>query len=116
MLTGASDPETAVAQLATIAPVAIVTLGADGAVAASSEGTVRVPAGGTERLTVPLRLDLVQMGSALFRMLSNGGAVDYGLEGNLSLTSAGTPDFLPAEMPFSASGRAELSSGASATR
>ena len=80
------------------------------------EGTVRVPAGGTERLTVPLRLDLVQMGSALFRMLSNGGAVDYGLEGNLSLTSAGTPDFLPAEMPFSASGRAELSSGASATR
>ena len=31
------------AQLATIAPVAIVTLGADGAVAASSEGTVRVP-------------------------------------------------------------------------
>jgi len=43
LLTGASDPETAVAQLATIAPVAIVTLGADGAVAASSEGTVRVP-------------------------------------------------------------------------
>jgi LEA14-like dessication related protein len=79
------------------------------------EGTVHLPASGTQRLTVPLRLDLVQLSSAVVRMLSNGGAVDYGLEGNLSLTSA-APGFVPAEVPFSASGRAELSSGASGMR
>jgi ribokinase len=43
LLTGASDLETAAAQLATITPVAIVTLGADGALAAGAEGTARVP-------------------------------------------------------------------------
>jgi len=79
------------------------------------EGTVRVAANGTERLTVPLRLDLVQLGSAVFRMLSNGGVVDYGLDGNLSLTSS-QPAFVASEVPFSGNGRAELSSGASGTR
>lgn len=79
------------------------------------EQTVHLPANGTQRLTVPLRLDLLQLGSAVFRLLSSGGAVDYGLDGNLSLTSA-EPAFVPAEVPFSASGRAELSSGASGTR
>jgi len=79
------------------------------------EGTVRVAANGTERLTVPLRLDLVQLGSAVFRMLSNGGVVDYGLDGNLSLTSS-EPAFVASEVPFSGNGRAELSSGASGTR
>jgi sugar/nucleoside kinase (ribokinase family) len=43
LLTGASDVETAAAQLATVAPVVIVTLGAGGAVAAGVEGSVRVP-------------------------------------------------------------------------
>jgi LEA14-like dessication related protein len=79
------------------------------------QGTVHLPANGTQRLTVPLRLDLVQLGSAVFSLLSSGGVVDYGLDGNLSLTSA-EPAFVPAEVPFSASGRAELSSGASGTR
>ena len=79
------------------------------------EGTVRVAANGTERLTVPLRLDLVQLGSAVFRLLSNGGVVDYGLDGNLSLTSS-EPAFVASEVPFSGNGRAELSSGASGTR
>ncbi len=80
------------------------------------EGTVHLPANGTQRLTIPLRLDLVQLGSAVFRLLSSGGVVDYGLDGKLSLTSA-EPAFVPAQVPFSASGRAELSaSGASGTR
>ena len=42
LLTGAADGETAAAQLAERAPVAIVTLGESGALAAGSEGTVRV--------------------------------------------------------------------------
>jgi sugar/nucleoside kinase (ribokinase family) len=42
LLTGAADPEAAAAQLAERAPVAVVTLGEDGALAAGSEGTVRV--------------------------------------------------------------------------
>jgi sugar/nucleoside kinase (ribokinase family) len=42
LLTGAADAETAAAQLAERAPVAIVTLGESGALAAGSEGTVRV--------------------------------------------------------------------------
>lgn len=84
------------------------------------EGTVHLPPNGTQRLTVPLRLDLVQLGSAVFSLLSSGGVVDYGLDGNLSLTSSEPsfePAFVPAEVPFSASGRAELSAaGASGTR
>jgi hypothetical protein len=40
--TGSPDPETAAAVLAEHAPVAVVTLGEDGAIAAGSEGTVRV--------------------------------------------------------------------------
>jgi sugar/nucleoside kinase (ribokinase family) len=43
LLTGASDPETAAAQLATVAPVVIVTLGADGALAAGADGAAHVP-------------------------------------------------------------------------
>jgi sugar/nucleoside kinase (ribokinase family) len=42
MLTGASDVEAAAAALAERAPVAIVTLGEDGALAAGAEGTLRV--------------------------------------------------------------------------
>ena len=42
LLTGASDVETAAAQLATQTPLAIVTLGESGALAAGAEGTVRV--------------------------------------------------------------------------
>jgi len=42
LLTGAADAEAAVAALARTAPVAIVTLGPRGAVAAGAEGTVRV--------------------------------------------------------------------------
>jgi ribokinase len=42
MLTGSPDPEAAAAVLAEHAPVAVVTLGEDGAIAAGSEGTVRV--------------------------------------------------------------------------
>jgi sugar/nucleoside kinase (ribokinase family) len=43
LLTGLRDPEAAAAALAERAPVAIVTLGADGALAAGVEGSVRVP-------------------------------------------------------------------------
>jgi len=42
LLTGSPDPEAAAAVLAEHAPVAVVTLGEDGALAAGSEGTVRV--------------------------------------------------------------------------
>jgi sugar/nucleoside kinase (ribokinase family) len=42
MLTGSPDPEAAAAVLAEHARVAVVTLGEDGAIAAGSEGTVRV--------------------------------------------------------------------------
>jgi sugar/nucleoside kinase (ribokinase family) len=42
MLTGAADVESAAAQLAAQTPLAIVTLGSDGALAAGAEGTVRV--------------------------------------------------------------------------
>ncbi|RKQ90695.1 sugar/nucleoside kinase (ribokinase family) [Solirubrobacter pauli] len=42
LLSGAPDAETAAAQLAQAAPVAIVTLGPDGALAAGAEGTVHV--------------------------------------------------------------------------
>src|SRR3954470_15798478 len=40
LLTGAGDVETAAAQLATLAPLVIVTLGRDGALAAGAEGAV----------------------------------------------------------------------------
>ncbi len=43
MLTGAADAESAAAQLAQRTPLAIVTLGSEGALAAGVEGTVRVP-------------------------------------------------------------------------
>jgi sugar/nucleoside kinase (ribokinase family) len=43
LLTGLRDPEAAAAMLATRTPLAIVTLGEHGAVAAGAEGTVRVP-------------------------------------------------------------------------
>ena len=43
LLTGLRDPETAAVALAERAPVAIVTLGAGGAIAAGAEGSVRVP-------------------------------------------------------------------------
>lgn len=43
LLTGLPDPEAAAAALAERTPVAIVTLGAEGAVAAGAEGPVRVP-------------------------------------------------------------------------
>ena len=43
LLTGLRDPEAAAAALAERAPVAIVTLGAEGALAAGVEGTARVP-------------------------------------------------------------------------
>ena len=43
MLTGAADVESAAAQLAAQAPLAIVTLGSDGALASGAEGTVHVP-------------------------------------------------------------------------
>lgn len=43
LLTGLRDPEAAAAALAERAPVAIVTLGAGGALAAGAQGTVRVP-------------------------------------------------------------------------
>ena len=42
LLTGMADPEAAAEALAAYAPVAIVTLGKEGALAASAEGTVRV--------------------------------------------------------------------------
>jgi sugar/nucleoside kinase (ribokinase family) len=42
LLSGASDVEAAAAALAQVAPVAIVTLGPDGALAAGAEGTVHV--------------------------------------------------------------------------
>ena len=42
LLTGSADPERAAARLAERAPLAIVTLGESGALAAGSEGTVRV--------------------------------------------------------------------------
>jgi len=43
LLTGASDPETAATALARVAPLVIVTLGAEGALAAGADGVVRVP-------------------------------------------------------------------------
>jgi sugar/nucleoside kinase (ribokinase family) len=43
LLTGLSDPEAAAEALAALTPLAIVTLGRDGAVAAGVDGTVRVP-------------------------------------------------------------------------
>jgi sugar/nucleoside kinase (ribokinase family) len=43
LLTGTSDPETAAAQLAGVAPVVIVTLGGEGALAAGVDGTAHVP-------------------------------------------------------------------------
>ena len=43
LLTGLRDPEAAAAALAERAPVAIVTLGPEGALAAGVEGTARVP-------------------------------------------------------------------------
>jgi len=43
LLTGASDPETAATALARVAPLVIVTLGAQGALAAGADGVVRVP-------------------------------------------------------------------------
>ena len=43
MLTGLEDAEAAATALATVTPLAIVTLGADGALAAGAEGVVRVP-------------------------------------------------------------------------
>jgi sugar/nucleoside kinase (ribokinase family) len=43
LLTGRSDPEAAVEALAELTPLAIVTLGSDGAVAAGTDGAVRVP-------------------------------------------------------------------------
>jgi sugar/nucleoside kinase (ribokinase family) len=43
LLTGLSDPEAAVEALAALTPLAIVTLGSDGAVAAGVDGAVRVP-------------------------------------------------------------------------
>jgi sugar/nucleoside kinase (ribokinase family) len=43
LLTGAGDPETAAAALARVAPTVIVTLGAQGALAAGADGVVHVP-------------------------------------------------------------------------
>jgi sugar/nucleoside kinase (ribokinase family) len=43
LLTGRSDPEAAVEALAALTPLAIVTLGGNGAVAAGTDGVVRVP-------------------------------------------------------------------------
>ena len=43
LLTGASDPEAAATALARVAPLVIVTLGAQGALAAGADGVVRVP-------------------------------------------------------------------------
>jgi ribokinase len=43
LLTGQSDPEAAAEALAALTPLAIVTLGGDGAVAAGVDGAVRVP-------------------------------------------------------------------------
>jgi ribokinase len=43
LLTGLDDPEAAVEALAALTPLAIVTLGSDGAVAAGVDGAVRVP-------------------------------------------------------------------------
>jgi len=43
LLTGASDPETAATALARVAPLVIVTLGAEGALAAGADGVVSVP-------------------------------------------------------------------------
>jgi ribokinase len=43
LLTGSNDPETAAAALARVAPVVIVTLGADGALAAGVDGAFHVP-------------------------------------------------------------------------
>jgi sugar/nucleoside kinase (ribokinase family) len=43
LLTGAGDAQTAAKQLAAVAPLTIVTLGPEGALAAGAEGTVHAP-------------------------------------------------------------------------
>lgn len=74
----------------------------------TSDRAVHLPAGGTQTVEVPLHLDLVQVGTAVTRLLSDGGVVDYALKGDLSLTSTARPDFIAAEIPFAGDGRTEL--------
>lgn len=77
----------------------------------TSDRAVHLPAGGTQTVEVPLHLDLAQVGTAVTRLLSDGGIVDYALSGDLSLTSTARPDFIAAEIPFAQDGRTELRTG-----
>ena len=83
LLTGLRDPEAAAVALAERAPVAIVTLGPEGALAAGVEGTARVPGVAVEAVDTTGAGDLFaaayvwadHWGVPLHRAAAVGGAV-----------------------------------------
>jgi sugar/nucleoside kinase (ribokinase family) len=83
LLTGSTDPGTAAAALARVAPVVIVTLGAEGALAAGADGTVHVPGVAVEAVDTTGAGDLFAAGF-LFGLVRNAGHENAGRLGGLA--------------------------------
>lgn len=71
-------------------------------------GRLTVGRGGTGAWTVPVRIDFAEAGRALAQALTGGGAIDYRLDGTLSMSSGGSGWIEATRVPVSSSGSLRL--------
>jgi LEA14-like dessication related protein len=71
-------------------------------------GRLTVGRGGTGAWTVPVRIDFAEAGRALAQALTGGGAIDYRLDGTLSMSSGGSGWIEATQVPVASSGSLRL--------
>lgn len=71
-------------------------------------GRLTVARGGRGSWTVPVRIDFAEAGRALAQALTGGGAVDYRLDGTLSMSSGSDRWIEATRVPISSSGSLRL--------
>jgi LEA14-like dessication related protein len=74
---------------------------------ARSDARVEVAPNATRTVTIPVRVDLARLGTAVASLLRSGQRVDYRLDGTAEVTAA-LPAFAPSDLPFEDAGQATV--------